>query len=107
MPRLQTFPAITLTQRAIFRQVRKTPQGTYLLGYRSLAATIEVDESRNVLRQFPGGRLAAIRLPNGNTLFSRSDNKPKVMEVDAESNEVWRLGANALPGFQIYNVAGL
>ena len=53
-----------------FRQVRKTPQGTYLAAVMNENKTYEWDASGKLLRTFPKGAFVAVRLPNGNTLVT-------------------------------------
>ena len=66
-----------------FRQVRKTPQGTYLVTYqRGGGKACEYDVNGKLLRTFPLGRYVAVRLPNGNTLITGGD-EHRIIEVDA------------------------
>ncbi len=92
-----------------FRQVRKTPQGTYLGTIMKENKTYEWDGSGNLLRTFPNGVYVAIRLPNGNTLTGGKDAGPgsgPVVEFDRRGEVVWRLDAKDLP-FQMNMVCGL
>jgi len=64
-----------------FREVRKTPQGTYLVTYLQIDKAMEFDEQGKPLRTFACGSFVAIRLPDGNTLISCGD-AHRVIEVD-------------------------
>lgn len=92
---------------AQFRQVRKTPQGTYLVGLPNPFRTLEIDGAGEVVRTFPLGRFAAVRLANGNTLISGGDAALKVAEFDRDANIVWELRANSLPGYRLVHVPGI
>lgn len=90
-----------------FRQIRKTPQGTYLVTQqRKGGVAMEVDAAGKIIRRFPDGRYVAERLSNGNTLLGCGDNH-SILEVDPEGNTVWKLEQNDLPGISIGFVAGL
>lgn len=90
-----------------FRQVRKTPQGTYLVtSQRGGGCAEEFDGDGNVLRKFPGGRFVAIRLPDGNTLIACGD-EHRVIEVDPQDKIVWEVKENDIPGNRIGFAAGL
>ena len=90
-----------------FRQVRKTPQGTYLVT--SLVgggSAQEIDGDGKVLRTIPGGRYVAIRLPDGNTLVACGDGH-RVIEVDPQDRVVWEVKQDDIPGNALGFVAGL
>jgi hypothetical protein len=77
-----------------FRQVRKTPQGTYLAAVMCENKTYEWDESGKLVRTFPYGAYVAIRLPNGNTLVTAghvADDHGAVVEYDKNARVVWEL----------------
>jgi hypothetical protein len=77
-----------------FRQVRKTPQGTYLAAIMNENKTCEWDASGKLLRTFPKGVFVAIRLPNGNTLVTAAHpaaDHGAVIEYDASGKVVWEL----------------
>ncbi len=97
----------TGNRHAQFRQVRKTPQGTYLVGYGGPARTVEVDQAGKVLRTFPLGQFTAVRLPNGNTLISGGDDPRKVVEYNNSGDVVWELGASSLTGHTLVHVPGI
>jgi hypothetical protein len=90
-----------------FRQVRKTPQGTYLVTYqRAGGKAMEYDADGKLLRTFPSGRFVAIRLPEGNTLIACGD-EHRVIEVDTRNNIVWEIKENDLAGIKLGFIAGL
>ncbi len=98
-----------------FRNVRKTPEGTYLIGaqaegYKGRRA-IEIDAQGNILRRFPGGGYLALRLPNGNTLLSSGDkhlgdNVAKIFEVNPEGEVVWKVEKKDLPDGMVMGYIG-
>ena len=97
-----------------FRQVRKTPEGTYLYGLMAETADgenkklYEVDATGKLVRTFPVSRHAfvGIRLPNGNTLVSGGDGH-EIIEFDKEAKEVWKITENELPDRSLQYVSGL
>ncbi len=90
-----------------FRQVRKTPQGTYLVtSQRGGGKAEEFDAEGKSLRVFPGGRFVAIRLPDGNTLIACGD-EHRVIEVDPQGAIVWSVTEHEIPGNRIGFAAGL
>jgi hypothetical protein len=89
-----------------FREVRKTPQGTYLVDYVDLKAAREVDDAGKVLREFPCGSFVAVRLPNQNTLIACGD-AHRVIEVDAQGATVWQVGETEIAGNQLGFAAGV
>lgn len=74
----------------MFRNVRKTPEGTYLAACMKANKAVEWDASGKFLREFPDCHYTAIRLPNGNTLVS---GKRGVLEYDNNGKEVWAMKA--------------
>lgn len=100
---------------AVFRHVRKTPQGTYLYGLMSEKAAdgenrklYEIDATGTVLRTFPVAvhAFAGVRLPDGNTLVS-GGNGHEIIEFDKDGKEVWKIGENDLPGRPLRCVSGI
>jgi hypothetical protein len=89
-----------------FREVRKTPQGTYLVTYLQLDKAMEFDAMGQKLREFPCGMFVALRLPNGNTLVSCGDDH-RVIEVDPHDEIVWQVTENEIPGNMLGFAAGL
>lgn len=90
-----------------FRQVRKTPQGTYLVtSQRGGGKAEEYDGDGKLLRAFPAGRFVAIRLPNGNTLIACGD-EHRVIEVDPQDKIVWEVTEKEIPGNKLGFAAGL
>ena len=89
------------------RQVRKTPQGTYLVTLqRGSGVAMEFDGAGKVLRTFVSGRFAAERLPNGNTLIACGD-EHRVIEVDPQDKIVWEVNQNDIPGNILGFAAGV
>jgi outer membrane protein assembly factor BamB len=99
---------------AIFRHVRKTPEGTYLYGLMSETKDgennklYEVDSTGKLIRTFPVSLHAfvGIRLPNGNTLVS-GGNGHEIIEFDNNAKEVWKITENELPNRPLRYVSGL
>ena len=90
-----------------FRQIRKTPQGTYLVSQQSGSGKArELDADGKVLRTFPCGQFVAIRLPDGNTLIACGD-AHRVIEVDPADQIVWEVKETDIPGNRLGFVAGL
>jgi hypothetical protein len=90
-----------------FRQIRKTPQGTYLVTQqRGGGKALEIDAKGKVIRTFPAGRFVATRLPDGNTLIACGD-EHRIIEVDAAGKIVWSVGKNDLDGVSIGFASGL
>jgi hypothetical protein len=89
-----------------FRMCRKTPSGTYLVPFTAEGAVREYDVTGAVLREFPPAPtpVAALRLPNGNTLVSAGG---AVTEYDAADQIVWQVDGEWLPDIQIGILAGL
>ncbi|HXI56310.1 MAG TPA: hypothetical protein VNO55_09635, partial [Polyangia bacterium] len=89
-----------------FREVRKTPQGTFLVTYLQSNKAVEFDAAGKQLRQFACGSFVAIRLPNGNTLSSCGD-AHRVIEVDPQDKIVWEVNESEIPGNRLGFAAGL
>jgi hypothetical protein len=79
-----------------FREVRKTPQGTYLVTYLSLKKAREIDATGKMIREFPCGSFVAIRLPDSNTLVACGDSH-QVIEVDPQGKIVWEVNDTNVP----------
>lgn len=77
-----------------FRQVRKTPEGTYLGTIMKENKTYEWDSDGNLIRTFPKGLFVAVRLPGGNTLVSARE---EIVEYDPKGKENWTLSGEDLP----------
>jgi hypothetical protein len=91
----------------IFRQVRKTPAGTYLVTLqRTGGQAQEYDSSGKLLRSFPCGRYVGIRLPDDNTLIACGDDH-RIIEVDPSDKIVWEVQENDIPDNKLLFVAGL
>jgi hypothetical protein len=90
-----------------FRQVRKTPAGTYLVTQqRTGGKAQEYDATGKLLRTFPCGRYVAIRLPDSNTLIACGDDH-RIIEVDASDKIVWEVKESDIPNNKLLFVAGL
>jgi hypothetical protein len=90
-----------------FREIRKTPQGTYLVcQQRGGGKAMEIDAEGKTIRTFPGGRFVATRLPDGNTLIACGD-EHRVIEVDPAGKIVWSIGQNDLEGVSLGFASGL
>jgi hypothetical protein len=90
-----------------FRQVRKTPEGTYLVAQQCKdGIAMEVDADGKIIRKFPDGRFSAERLKNGNTLIACGD-AHRIIEVDPKGTIVWALEQNDIEGITIGFAAGV
>lgn len=90
-----------------FRQVRKTPQGTYLVTQqRNGGQAREFDGEGKLLRTFPAGRYVAVRLPNRNTLIACGDDH-RLIEVTPDDKIVWEVTQNDIPGVGLGFIAGV
>ncbi len=87
-----------------FRQVRKTAQNTYLTSYNGLNKSREYDAQGQLLREFPCGAFAVVRLTDGNTLLSCYDH---VVEVDPRNEVVWQVAREEISGNPFGFVGGL
>jgi len=88
------------------RQVRKTPQGTYLVTQHiSGGDAYEFDSTGTCIQTFPGGQFGGYRLPNGNTLVSTGREAKTLIEYDADANIVWQVGPHDIPGVELVYVA--
>ncbi len=95
-----------LTGHQQFREVRRTPQGTYLVTYMAYGKARELDAQGKTLREFPCGSFVAVRLPNANTLIGCGDDH-RVIEVDALNNIVWEVKEKDIAGNFLGFAAGL
>ena len=93
---------------AQMRQIRKTRQGTYLVGHNSDRVVREYDTNGKVIRTFDvgGNPYNGIRLPNGNTLIGGGDGH-KIVEVDKDDNIVWQIEENELDGNPLRFISGM
>lgn len=81
---------------ATMRMARKTKDGTYLVGHPGDRAVREYSATGEVVREFktPGPAYGALRLDNGNTLYSCQHS---VIEVDGDGKVVWKVTAKEIP----------
>lgn len=93
---------------AQFRNIRKTNEGTYLIGYFSENKVCEFDKKGNIIRTIPmkGNAFSSVRLENGNTLIACGDGH-RLIEVDKNNKEIWTLEENELPGYPLRFVANV
>lgn len=84
------------SSHAQFREIRKTPQGTYLVTYLKPNKAREIDATGKMIREFPCGSFVAVRLPDGNTLTS-CGNSHRVIEVDPQNKIVWEANSTNVP----------
>jgi hypothetical protein len=87
-----------------FRQVRKTPQGTYLVTYIDLGKGREIDANGKMIRELPCGSFVETRLPNANTLVACGDSH-RVIEVDAQNKVVWEANETNVPDHRLSGFA--
>ncbi len=75
-----------------FRQVRKTPWGTYLAGIMNTSKMLEVDKKGNIIREIPikGQAFVGIPLPNKNILIACGEGHG-IVEVNQQNEIVWEL----------------
>jgi len=99
-------PETQLGAHSQFREVRKTPSGTYIATYIDLNKAREFDAQGALVREFPCGAFVGVRLPDGNTLIACGDGH-RVIEVDAQNNIVWEVGEKEIPGNQLAFAAGV
>ena len=102
------FQTATTRVHLQIRLARKTPAGTYLVGFYHEGVAREFDSEGNIIRTFKGVRnvWGAIRLPNGNTLLSCGDGHT-LIEIDPDDKVVWQLNENDLPDNPLRFVAGV
>ncbi len=92
-------------KHSTFRQIRKTPAGTYLVTQQKKAGiAMEIAADGRIVRKFVDGRYSATRLANGNTLIACGDSH-RLIEVDANDQIVWSVADDEIPGIQIGFVA--
>jgi streptogramin lyase len=87
---------MSLAPHSQFREIRKTPQGTYLVTYLKPNKARELDATGKMIREFPCGSFVAVRLPDGNTLIS-CGNSHRVIEVDPQNKIVWDANNTNVP----------
>jgi hypothetical protein len=73
-----------------WRQIRKTPQNTYLVSSYDLHHSFEYDTSGQLIHDFPSGGYVAVRLENGNTLTGTGDDC-RFVEYNAGGTQVWEV----------------
>jgi hypothetical protein len=73
-----------------WRQIRKTPQNTYLVSSYDLHHSYEYDTTGKLLRDFPAGGYVATRLDNGNTLIGTGEDC-RFVEFNASGTQIWEV----------------
>lgn len=91
---------------AQFRQVRKTPQGTYLFGLMGTKEVREVNDKGEVLRKISGTGFSVQQLKNGNLLIGCADDH-KIKEIAPDNSVVWEISGNELTGNPLRTVTEL
>ena len=104
---------------AFMRNARKLASGHYLVAHYGEQKLTEYDSRGRVVRSkdLPGGPHSVQELPDGHVLVSLADRSrnPRIVELDADWNEVWSLSNQDLPdaplrfcsGFQYIEGKGL
>jgi hypothetical protein len=90
-----------------FRGTRKLSNGHYLVCFKGDGKVLELDGIGQVLREakVPGDPHEVVALPNGHWLVDCGDGH-KIIELNAQNEEVWTLNENDLPGHPLRLVAG-
>jgi hypothetical protein len=78
-----------------WRQIRKTPQNTYLVSSMDLYRSFEYDTTGKLVREFPAGGYFASRLENGNTLTGTGGDC-RFVEFDASGTKIWEVNNSTL-----------
>ena len=95
---------------AQFRNVRKTKEGHYLIGYFHGDKVCEFSGRGKLLHTFTlpknSNAYSAIRLKNGNTLIACGD-AHQLIELNKRSEVVWSIKENDIPGYPLRFVAGV
>ena len=71
-----------------WRQIRKTPQNTYIVSSYDLHHSYEYDTLGQLIHDFPTGGYFAFRLANGNTLIGTGTDM-RFFEYDAGGSQIW------------------
>ncbi|SKB02196.1 hypothetical protein SAMN02745166_03573 [Prosthecobacter debontii] len=90
-----------------FRGARKTANGHYFVTFKGEGKVVELDPTGQVLREIPvpGDPHEVVPLPSGNLLITCGDGH-KVQEIAPDSQVVWELNENDLPGNTLRLMAG-
>ena len=94
------------------RNVRKLPNGHYLVAHYGDQVVREYDDRGKVVREIPAasGPHSAVRLPNGHTLIACADlvkDGARVFDVDADGKTVWEITSADLPDISLQLMNGL
>jgi len=89
---------IVLPTNSMFREIRKTAAGTYIVPHFNQNKVSEYnDQGREIWSAPAQTPWAAVRLKNGNTLISGGGSK-YVREIDPKGATVWEVKGDDLPG---------
>ena len=89
---------IVLTTNSMFRQIRKTAAGTYIVPHFNQNKVSEYNADGKEIWSAPAQTpWSAVRLKNGNTLISGGGSK-YVREVNQQGATVWEVKGDELPG---------
>ncbi len=96
------------TKKGQIRCVRKTHEGTYLIGMYKGKEIREYNNKGEVIWSLPvpWGSYLGVRLKNGNTLVACGDGH-KLIEVDKDKNIIWQIDENEIPNHPLRFVAGV
>ncbi len=91
-----------------FRQVRKTPWGTYLAGTMRTSKMLEINKKGDVIREIPikGQAFVGIPLPNKNILIACGEGHC-IVEINQQNEIVWELKDSDIPQVPLRFIAGL
>ncbi len=93
-----------------FRNVRKTKNGNYLIGYFRGGKVCEFNGRGKLLRTYSipknANAYSAVRLKNGNTLIACGD-AHQLIELNKKGKVVWSITENEIPGHPLRFVAGV
>lgn len=78
-----------------WRQIRKTPQNTYLVSSMDLYHSFEYDTTGKLIHDFPAGGYFASRLENGNTLTGTGGDC-RFVEFDASGTKIWEVNNSTM-----------
>jgi hypothetical protein len=97
-------PADPKSVHGMFRHIRMTKAGTYLIAHLNLGRVIEYDKGWKPIWSCDApSAWAAVRLTNGNTLISGNQHG-YVREVNSKGETVWQIEKDDLPGIPLYTV---
>lgn len=91
-----------------FRQVRKTPWGTYLVGTMKTSKILELNKKGNIIREIliKGQAFVGVPLPNKNILIACGEGQC-IVEVNQQNEIVWELKDEDIPQVPFRFIAGM